>query len=57
VGKSSPISGSRCWSVIAAEIATEHDCKRLSSLVEELNQALADEGIAASFTIGKELGL
>lgn len=41
-------TGTRPWKVVAAEVSHEHDPKKLSQLVSELNRAMDEQGIGKS---------
>jgi hypothetical protein len=43
-----PLKQSRPWRIIASEVAHEQDSVKLAGLVEELNRALAEQGIGTS---------
>jgi hypothetical protein len=50
-----PENPPRPWRMVAAEVAAEFDPKKLAVLVEELNQALEEQGIGRSDGQSKKL--
>jgi len=43
--ESHPTGPARPWRVVAVEITTEYDSRKLAQLVEELNRALEEQGV------------